>query len=127
MSSQPRKPEPGPLPFALFAIERLTEAVERETGDLGGPGPIDYRAHSQRKSQGLLELSRLEPSLAGLRSHPRLRAAVGNLLAKLDVNQKLLHARLQAARTVADVVARAISDGQSDGTYSEQIWRENRQ
>ena len=52
------------LPHALVVIDRLAEAVERETRDLSGPGPVDYRAHSQRKSQGLLELSRLEPTLA---------------------------------------------------------------
>jgi hypothetical protein len=74
----------------------------------------------------LLELSRLQPTLAVSRGHPRLRAALANLLAKLDANHRLLHAKLQAARTVADVVARAISEGQSDGTYSDQIWRENR-
>jgi hypothetical protein len=118
--------EPSALPFVLGAITRLTDAVERETCDLDGPGPIDYRAHSQRKSQGLLELSRLEAALATMRGHPRLRAALGELLAKLDANQRLLHARLQAARTIADVVARAIAEGQSDGTYSDQIWRENR-
>ncbi len=125
---KPRTPpsEQSPLPFVLAVIERLTEAVERETRELGGPGPIDYRAHSQRKSQGLLELSRLETTLSTMRGHPRLRVALGDLLAKLDSNQRLLHAKLQAARTVAEVVARAISEGQSDGTYSEQIWRENR-
>ncbi len=126
MNSRPRKSEPSPLPFILVAIERLTDAVERETEDLAGRGPIDYRAHSQRKSQGLLELSRLAPTLAGLRAHPRLRAALSGLLAKLDANQRLLNAKLKAARTVAEVVARAISDGQSDGTYSDQVWRENR-
>jgi hypothetical protein len=55
-----------------------------------------------------------------------MRAALANLLAKLDANQSLLNAKLKAARTVAELVARAISEGQSDGTYSEQIWRENR-
>lgn len=125
---KPRTPpsEQSPLPFVLVVIERLTEAVERETRELGGSGPIDYRAHSQRKSQGLLELSRLETTLSTMRGNPRLRVALGDLLAKLDSNQRLLHAKLQAARTVAEVVARAISEGQSDGTYSEQIWRENR-
>ena len=118
--------EPGPLPFILAAIERLIDVIERETRDLAGPGPVDYRAHSQRKSQGLLELSRLEPKLAGVRSHPRARAALAELLRRLDDNQKLLHARLRAARTIADVLARAIRDGQSDGTYSAHVWRENR-
>jgi hypothetical protein len=116
----------GQLPLALIVIDRLADAVHRETQDLNGPGPVDYRAHSQRKSQGLLELSRLETTLARTHAHPRLGAALGELLAKLDVNQRLLHARLMAARAVADVVARAISEGLSDGTYSELIWRENR-
>ncbi len=118
--------DPVQLPFALVVIDRLADAVQRETHDLSGPGPVDYRAHSQRKSQGLLELSRLEATLLSARGHPRLRSALRDLLAKLDANQRLLHAKLMAARTVAEVVARAISDGQSDGTYSEQIWRENR-
>jgi hypothetical protein len=117
---------PVQLPIALVVIDRLADAVLRETQDLSGPGPVDYRAHSQRKSQGLLELSRLETTLASARGHPRLRVALGDLLAKLDANQRLLNAKLMAARAVAELVARAISDGQSDGTYSEQIWRENR-
>jgi hypothetical protein len=116
----------NPLPFALAAVERLGEAIGRETQDLAGPGPVDFRAHSQRKSQGLLELSRLQPALAALRGHPRMIAALRELLGRLDVNYKLLDAKLKAARTVADVVSRAISEGQSDGTYSDQIWRENR-
>ena len=117
--------DPAPLPFVLVALERLIEAVESESLALQRPGPIDYRAHSQRKSQGLLELSRLEPTLAGLKSHPRAHAALGKLIGRLEDNERLLHARLRAARTIAEVVSRAIHDGQSDGTYSSQIWREN--
>jgi hypothetical protein len=127
MSARNAKADHDALPFALGAIARLTEAIEQETLDLSGPGPVDYRVHCQRKSQGLLELSRLEPMLASLRGHPRLRAALGAFVAKVDANHKLLDARLRAARTVAEVVSRAISEGQSDGTYSERIWREQRQ
>jgi hypothetical protein len=126
MSARSSKADSNPLPFVLTAIERLTEAVENETRDLGGAGPVDYRAHSQRKSQGLMELSRLEPTLLSVRGHPKMRAALTELLARLDANQRLLNAKLQAARTVAEVVARAISDGQSDGTYCDLVWLENR-
>ena len=63
---------------------------------------------------------------AGSPGHPRLRVALSDLIAKLDANFKLLNARLNAARTIAEVVSRAISEGQSDGTYSEQIWQETR-
>ncbi len=126
MKPRPLAFDSGHLPLALIVIERLADAVQRETQDLGGSEPVDYRAHSQRKSQGLLELSRLEATLASAQGDPRLRVALGDLLAKLDANQRLLHAKLMAARTIAEVVARAISDGQSDGTYSAQVWRENR-
>jgi hypothetical protein len=126
MRARSQPSEQSRLPFVLVTIERLGDAVERETRDLGGTGPVDYRAHSQRKSQGLLELSRLGASLSAMRGHPSLRAALGDLLAKLEANQRLLHAKLQAARTVAEIVARVISEGQSDGTYSDQVWRENR-
>jgi glycogen synthase len=61
-----------------------------------------------------------------VRTHPRARAALAELLSRIDQNQKILHARLRAARTIAEVLARAIREGQSDGTYSAQIWRENR-
>ncbi len=126
MSGRQAKTDHSPLPFALEAIERLADAVRRETLDLSGPGPTDYRIHCQRKSQGLLELSRLEPMLSTYSGHPRLRAALGDLVAGLDANTRVLDARLKAARTVAEVVSRAISEGQSDGTYSELIWREER-
>ena len=125
MKAQLPAADPAPLPFVLLAIERLIEAVESETRALNEIGPIDYRAHSQRKSQGLLELSRMEASLSTLKSHPRAQAALARLVDRLEDNQKLLHARLRAARTIAEVLARAIREGQSDGTYSSQIWREN--
>jgi hypothetical protein len=126
MSASRNPVETGPLPFVLLAIERLTEAIETETRDLASPGGVDYRAHAQRKSQGLMELNRLEPALTTLRGHPRLRVALTRLLERLDANERLLHAKLRAARTVAEIVVRAITEGQSDGTYSDQVWRENR-
>jgi hypothetical protein len=126
MTAPQRPAESAQPPFVLIVIERLIEAVESETQALQRPGPIDYRAHSQQKSQALLELSRLEPKLAGVKSQPGTRAALAKLIGRLEENQKLLHARLRAARTIAEVVSRAINEGQSDGTYSSQIWRENR-
>ena len=87
----------GPLPYVLLAIARLTEAIERETMDLDRPETVDYRAHAQRKSQGLMELSRLTPALSQLRGHPGLRAALSDLLDKLDANQRLLNAKLRRA------------------------------
>ncbi len=88
-------------------------------------GPVDYPSHSQRKNQALLELSRLRGAIAGIRSHPAFGASLADLMAKLDVNERLLSTQLRAARTISGIVTRAIRDGQSDGTYSAYPWRDD--
>jgi hypothetical protein len=75
-----------------------------------------------RKSQGLLELNRLAPALASNHVGPVLRAALADLHAKLETNRRMLRTQLQAARAVADIIARAIRESQSDGTYSARSW-----
>jgi hypothetical protein len=50
--------------------------------------------------------------------------ALDALRVKLDANQRLLRIQLNAARKVSDIIARAIQDGQSDGTYSAYAWRD---
>ena len=108
----------------LPVIERLRVVVEAENRELLLRGPVDYNNHSQRKNQGLLELSRLRPALGGAQSNPRAQAAFADLSATLDVNRRLLHTQLRAAQTISNIVARAIREGQSDGTYSPHPWRE---
>jgi hypothetical protein len=36
----------------------------------------------------------------------------------------MLRVQLNAARKVSDIIAKAIQDGQSDGTYSAFVWRD---
>ena len=112
------------LAMILPVVDRLRGAVEAENRELQRRGAIDYQGHSQRKNQGLLELTRLKTALGVVRSHPTACAALADLSAKLDVNQRLLHTQLRAAKTVSGVVARAIREGQSDGTYSAYPWRD---
>jgi hypothetical protein len=106
-------------------VGRLRMAVGAENRDLTQRRAVDYRTHSARKSQGLLELNRLRLALATARTHPAARAALADLSAELDINRRLLHVQLRAAQTVSGILARAIRDGQSDGTYSSHVWREN--
>jgi hypothetical protein len=105
-------------------IERLQQALDAENEQIASGKRIDYEAFNLRKSQGLLELTRLTSMVAGAEATPALRTALGNLRAKLEVNQRLLKVQLSAARKVSDIIARAIHEGQSDGTYSAYAWRE---
>jgi hypothetical protein len=113
------------LAMILPVVGRLRMAVGAENKELAQRGVIDYSTHSARKSQGLLELNRLRLALANARTHPAARVALADLLAELDINRRLLHVQLRAAKTVSEILARAIRDGQSDGTYSSLVWREN--
>jgi hypothetical protein len=108
----------------LPVIERLQQTLDAENQQIAGCKRVDYEAFNQRKSQGLLELTRLAPMIAGAQGTSSLRVALSALRAKLEANQRMLKVQLNAARTVADIIARAIQDGQSDGTYSAYAWRD---
>ncbi len=123
-SRQRRGVEERALAMILPVIERLRVVVETENRELTQRGPVDYNSHSQRKNQGLLELSRLRPALGSAQSSPAAQTAFADLSAQLEINRRLLHTQLRAAQTISGIVARAIREGQSDGTYSPHPWRE---
>jgi hypothetical protein len=99
--------------------------VQAENVNLSERRAVDYPTHSQRKSQGLLELNRVRPALASLSASPAAKAALAGLSAELEINHRLLRTQLKAAQTVSSLIARAIRDGQSDGTYAPFAWRVN--
>jgi hypothetical protein len=117
-------PAPNPATAAGASIERAIEylgaVVEQETHALRARGHVDLTEFNNRKNQGLLELNRALRSLdpaAGKSIAPRL----ADLRAKLDINRALLKTHMEAVREVASVVAEAIRDSDSDGTYSSSI------
>jgi len=108
----------------LPVVERLRVVIDAENQEIAARRAVDYRTHTQRKNQGLFELTKLKGLIAGARRHPAVAAAFSDLSARLDINYRLLGAQLKAARTVSDIVARAIRESQSDGTYSAHPWRD---
>jgi hypothetical protein len=108
----------------LLAIERLRSALDAENAQIASRKAVDFREFNLRKSQGLLELSRLMPVVAGVETGPQLRAALVGLKAKLEDNRRILRVQLRAVQEVSEIVARTIQAGQSDGTYSAYVWRE---
>ena len=108
----------------LPVIDRLQQTLDAENEQIASGKGIDYDALNQRKSQGLLELSRLAPMIAGAEASKPLSDALAALRAKLETNQRMLRIQLNAARRVGDIIARAIQEGQSDGTYSPSVWQD---
>ena len=101
----------------LRAIERVEQAVDQETYALKQHARGKLAEFVNRKSHGLLELTRAMRAIgpdAGGSLGPRLRA----LQAKLSENSALLKMNVEAVQEVSAVMARAIRDGESDGTYS---------
>jgi hypothetical protein len=113
------------LPMVLSVIERLSAAMRGENQDLMDRRIVDYTEHNQRKSQGLVELNRVRPALASLKANPAARAALAALSTQLEINFRLLHTELKAAQTVSGIIARAVREGQSDGTYGAFAWQAN--
>jgi hypothetical protein len=71
-------------------IERLLQTLDAESEQIASGKRVDYEALNQRKSQALLELTRLAPMVEGAEATPALRNALETLRAKLDANQRLL-------------------------------------
>jgi hypothetical protein len=110
---------------ALPIIERLVATVDAENRDLEQGRRVKYEAYSLSKNQGLLELNRLIPALAGaaVAAAGPLRDALAELQAKLEINRRSLAVQLKACEAVSEIITRAIQDGQSDGTYTALAWR----
>ena len=126
MSQPPRQAQSAAAAAALPIVERLIATIDAENRDLAQGHPVQYEAYSLRKNQGLLELNRIVPALNGAAAG-RLREALADLSAKLEANRRALAVQLRACAAVSEIIARAIQDGQSDGTYTALAWRRSRE
>jgi hypothetical protein len=127
MSQPPRRAQSAEAAAALPIVERLRQTIEGETRDIEQGRPVQYEAYSLRKNQSLLELNRLVPALDRATAAGPLRDALADLHAKLEINRRALAVQLKACAAVSEIIARAIRDGQSDGTYTALAWRRSRE
>ncbi len=103
------------------AVERLERILDAETDMLNRNKPIALQDFNHRKSHGLLELSR---AMSACRANDRsifdfeARAPLGRLRGKLESNLSSLKTHLAAVSEIAAIIARAIQDHESDGTYT---------
>ncbi|ADZ72280.1 hypothetical protein SL003B_3861 [Polymorphum gilvum SL003B-26A1] len=100
------------------AIARAQAVVEAETEALRRRAGIDLKSFEYRKSQALLDLDRARRSLPSEGLDRRTSEQLGMLRMRLDENMALLSTHMSAVREIADVIAKAMLEADSDGTYS---------
>jgi hypothetical protein len=122
-SVKPAEDESGVLATLLRTIERLEETLEQETAGLRSRAPIDLKDFNNRKTHGLLELTRVMRHLDRGSLTPPVAARLSALRISLEVNQRVVKMHLEAVREVSAIVADAIREAESDGTYSVSVGR----
>jgi hypothetical protein len=122
MSQPLRRPQSPAAAAALPIVQRLVATIDAENRDLEQGRRVKYEAYSLSKNQGLLELNRLAPALRVATASGPLRDALAELHAKLELNRQALAVQLKACHAVSEIIARAIQNGQSDGTYTALVW-----
>jgi hypothetical protein len=118
------RPQPAPrsTPAALSAIQaaldRLEETVTMEVAALGERRPADFADINHRKSQSLLEITRLARTLP-VGSEGELAPSLKKLSAALAADHRLLGLHLAASRQLSDLMIGVLHEAESDGTYGE--------
>ena len=112
------------LALALPLVERLRQTLAAETRDLEGGRHVRYEVYGLNKNQRLLELT------GCLRRSDRAapRRTAGGALDDLRATSKPTVGRSASSsrrRAVAEIIADAIHDGQSDGTYDARGWKQS--
>jgi hypothetical protein len=102
----------------MRAIERIEELLDEETGALKSYRAVDLLSFIRRKSHGLLELTRAARALRGYDVDPAIADRLRGLREMLSRNQAVLQLHFEAVREVAELLAKAARDAESDGTYS---------
>lgn len=110
------------LAMALPIVKRLRDTVAAENEDIAKGRRVAYETYSLRKNQALLELNRLASALGGAVAGGALGEALADLVATLEVNRQALGVQLKASAAVTEIIAKAIREGQSDGTYTALAW-----
>jgi hypothetical protein len=108
----------------MAVIKRLGDLMVEETqafrsGTHGGLSDFNYR-----KAHCFLELNRAMAAVQSVaQPNPLLAELLRDLRAKIEVNKSVLEMHLDAVHEVASILAAAIRQSESDGTYSQSIGR----
>src|SRR5258708_38628397 len=118
MNPPQRRAQSPAAAAALPIIERLSATIEAENRDLEQGRRFKYEAYSLSKNQGLLELNRLIPALAGAAAPGPLRDALADLYAKLEINRRAPAGQPKACEAGSGSTTPAIQCAPIRGTHT---------
>lgn len=102
----------------IASLKRLEATVAAETEALVAHRTFDQDAVNRRKSQSLLELTRLTRGLDPQRVAPEVADQLVRLRRTLQRNQDVVGLHLRAVEEISGVINEAVRFAESDGTYS---------
>ena len=108
----------GSRNMLMKSLDRLEETLDMETSALMARDLSNLDEFNRRKSQCLLEISRIVRTAdihsLDLKSTKRLQ----DLQVKIEANQDILKRHMHAVQEVASIISNAIQSAESDSTYS---------
>jgi hypothetical protein len=111
----PGEASPGSL---VNVIRRVEDAIERETESIRTDVGFDIKEANVRKSRYLYELTKAVKGIGQQDLQPEHREGLLRLRDKLERNEQVILAQLNAVSEVASTIQHAIQKAETDGTYS---------
>lgn len=113
----------GVMPTAPVAliVRRLTELLEQETEQLKVNELGNLSHFIDQKSRGLFDLNRALASQEDISSIDGLKEELARLRRACESNQAMLSMHLSSVQEITEVIATAMRQAESDGTYSTRI------
>lgn len=109
---------PGPTQAVWAVLDRLEQALDRETAQLTSLRSAEFNRLNEIKSRLLLDASRAMRALRVDAADGRLLARLSTLRLKLEHNRMAIGMHLDAVREIAAAMTAALIEAESDGTYS---------
>jgi len=102
----------------MKSLDRLEETLDLETAALMARDLSNLDEFNRRKSQCLLEISRMVRTADVHALDRTATKRLQDLQAKIEINQDMLQRHMQAVQEVASIISNAIQKAESDSTYS---------
>jgi hypothetical protein len=117
MAADHRK-KTGSNMMLMKSLDRLEETLDMETAALMARDLSNLEEFNRRKSQCLLEISRIVRTAEIHALDQKATKRLQDLQVKIEANQDILRRHMHAVQEVASIISNAIQNAESDSTYS---------
>jgi galactokinase len=113
-----RRQKTGSNMMLMKSLDRLEETLDMETAALMARDLSNLEEFNRRKSQCLLEISRIVRTAEIHALDQKATKRLQDLQVKIEANQDILRRHMHAVQEVAGIISNAIQNAESDSTYS---------